>query len=257
MSSKNFNNKIKNILLYNNSHKNIKDSSRNSLNYDLILNKSIINTSQKIKRDNSTIQIKGISPYECFHSKNLSKIKLRNNSNKNNTYKNLSKMKIYDELNTINHINNMKDTNFNKMTLKTIEYMNHSKNKKRKILKRNNTFKRFSKGNIGILNKPPLTLDSELFKLDKNFLREISPINNFIIVNKKKNEYLKKKKRELMDIKDSFYFDINILKDKNKTIKTTDFNYTIWNNSKYKLDKDCDNHKRYINRRIPSSLFKF
>ena len=257
MSSKNFNNKIKNILLYNNSHKNIKDSSRNSLNYDLILNKSIINTSQKIKRDNSTIQIKGISPYECFHSKNLSKIKLRNSSNNNNTYKNLSKMKIYDELNTINHINNMKDTNFNKMTLKTIEYMNHSKNKKRKILKRNNTFKRFSKGNIGILNKPPLTLDSELFKLDKNFLREISPINNFIIVNKKKNEYLKKKKRELMDIKDSFYFDINILKDKNKTIKNTDFNYTIWNNSKYKLDKDCGNHKRYINRRIPSSLFKF
>ena len=74
---------------------------------------------------------------------------------------------------------------------------------------------------------------------------------------KKKNDYLKKKKRELMDIKDSFYFDINILKDKNKTIKTTDFNYTIWNNSKYKLDKDGGNHKRYINRRIPPSSFKF
>ena len=77
---------------------------------------------------------------------------------------------------------------------------------------RHGTFKRFNKVNLGVLNKPPLTLDNELFKLDKNFLREISPINNFIIVNKKKNDYLKKKKRELMDIKDSFYFDINILK---------------------------------------------
>ena len=222
-----FNHKIKNLLLHNKTQNYIKDISRNNHTYDL--NKSIITSfTQKKRRDNSTIPIRGINSYY-----------------KNRTYKNLNKIKVFDELNKMNNINN---DNFNQVTLKTIEYLNY--NKKRKIFIRNNSFKRLNKVNAYALNKPPIALKNDLYNLDKKFLKEISPINNFIIVNMKKNEYLKEKRKESSKNEDSFYLGINLLKNRKKQkIKHTIFNYNH-NKNQHKTGTVGHITKNYINRRI-------
>jgi hypothetical protein len=239
-----FNHKIKNLLLHNKTQNYIKDISRNNHTYDL--NKSIITSfTQKKRRDNRTIPIRGINSYMYFAPKESSTIKVKNEYNKNRTYKNLNKIKVFDELNKMNNINN---DNFNQVTLKTIEYLNY--NKKRKIFIRNNSFKRLNKVNAYALNKPPIALKNDLYNLDKKFLKEISPINNFIIVNMKKNEYLKEKRKESSKNEDSFYLGINLLKNRKKQkIKHTIFNYNH-NKNQHKIGTVGHITKNYINRRI-------
>ena len=77
------------------------------------------------------------------------------------------------------------------------------------------------------LNKPPAILRNDIFKLDKNFLREISPINNYILkkkkLNKYKNSFMNHKKS-----KNSCYFKLN--KTKNSNIKLKKFDCDIFNN---------------------------
>ena len=246
-----FNHKIKNLLLHNKTQNYIKDISRNNHTYDL--NTSIITSfTQKKRGDNSIIPIRGINSYMYFGPKESSTIKVKNEyNNKNRTYKNLNKIKLIDELNKMNNINN---GNFNQVTLKTIEYLNY--NKKRKIFIRNNSFKGLNKTKAYALNKPPIALKNDLYNLDKKFLKEISPINNFIIVNMKKNEYLKEKRKESSKNEDSFYLGINLLKNKKmQKIKHTRFNYNSDKNQRKlgtvgHITKNCIN--RRINRRIPS-----
>ena len=250
MSLNILNQKIKNVLILNDIHHNYKDSSRNN-KYNIVFNNSIINTSQKIKRGNITIPIRRINPFHSFHMRNMNTIKAKNNFNYNinKTQKHLKKLKIFDDINNFKNINN---NNFNETNLKTIEYLNY--NKKRKTFKRYNTFKNLNREQKIMANKPPIILKNELFKLDRNFLREISPINNFININKKINEYKKENKRKLMaeDRKDSFYSKTNAIKDTNE--KTINFKYFDF---KKKLLNQTKNHKKLIHRRMPSfSNFK-
>lgn len=256
--SNSFNQKIKHLLLHNNSQNYIKDVSRNTNIYELNESfknfKTIKNTTTKKPRENKTIPIRNnINSYLYIPTKESSTIKVKNEYNKNRTYKNLNRIKIFDYLNKMNNINN---ENFNQITLKTIEYLNY--NKKRKIFMRNNSCKKINKVNIYALNKPPIALKNDLYNLDKKFLKEISPINNFIIVNMKKNEYLKEKKKENLENEDSFYFGINLMDNKNKKIKHSIFNYNHKKNQNKLTTNGLSNkNKNYINRRIPSySSFK-
>lgn len=226
MSSSLFKHKIKELL---HSKTNSKNITRN--NFELKLNNTLINTSRKIKRNNTSISITYISPFHYFHSKKLSRIKSINKYDIqiNKKEKNLRQIKIFDEINNFRNMNN--NNNFDKINFKTIEYFN--KYKRRNSLKRYNSFKGLNnKEKIHILNKAPKTLKNELYKVDKNFLKGISPIENFINMNKRINEYKKEKKGIFMEKQDNFYFDINSIREKNKKKKNLKFKYSE-SNKKY------------------------
>ena len=243
MSLNTFNEKLKNVLFLNTIHRNYKDISRNN-NYNQTLNKSIISTNKKIKRDNITIPLRRISTYHTLNSPKLNSIKTKNDYNYN-TYifqKNIKNIEIFDDINNFKNLNNNNKNNYSN----TIEYLND--NKKRKIFKRYNSFnfKNINKGKKLRVNIPQLTLKNELYKLDKDFLREISPINNFIYINKMVNEYKKENKRKIIDKKDNFYFLVNSSKDKNKK---TNFKYFDYNK---KFAYQNKNHNKLFQKRMPS-----
>ena len=190
-------------LLFNNTQNNYKIIPR-SKNFELKLNHSLINTQLKIKKDYNILPFKHISQFN-LNSKDLETLKPKYNINKvldmmNNSIKINS---IYYE--TINNINNSKKAN----------------------IKRNNTYQSIHIKNGISLNKPPAILRNDIFKLDKNFLREISPINNYILkkkkLNKYKNSFMNHKKS-----KNSCYFKLN--KTKNSNIKLKKFDCDIFNN---------------------------
>ena len=179
MSSSILKQKIKDLLHKKNCFKTI---SRND-NLHLGLTETLINTSKRIKRNNTAISMKYISPFQCFQSKNISGVKPKNKYEMVKNEKHLRQIRIFDEINNFTNLKN----NLDKINFKTIGNFNHNNNKMR-TLKKYNSFKGFNKGKIHILNKKPIELNNELFKFDKKFLREISPINNFINMNKKIDE---------------------------------------------------------------------
>ena len=232
MSSPNiFKNKLRNLLLYNY----INTTNKITLNNDSTISKALMNTHRKIHKDNNILPINGISPFRNLTSKNFNTIKPTKNYDKNKLTKNLNKIKILIEINKIN---------YKKEELKTIEPFNFSHNKKIKNLRRNNTFQKLYKENsTSLLNKPPRFLGNVLFSLDKDFIKEISPINNFINVNKKVNEYKKRNSEK----NDNFYCNRNM-----KTINNKTFKYDFFNKNRYKYI--TKNNKRIIQRRNPSFL---
>ena len=200
--------------------------SRND-NLHLGLEETLINTSKRIKRNNTAISMKYISPFQCFQSKSISAVKPNNKYEMIKNEKHLRQIKIFDEINNLTNLKN----NLEKINFKTIDNFNHCKNINIRTLKKYNSFKGFNKGKIHILNKKPIEFNNELFKFDKKFLKEISPINNFININKKIDECKKEKKRKFIENKkDNFYFDINSIRDKNG--KRKKFNFKHYNSNK-------------------------
>ena len=216
---------------------NFKTISRN-YNLNLDINKTLINTRKAIKRNKTTLSIKNTSPFHCFHTKNISVIKSKNKYNIDKNEKYLNQIKIFDEINNFDNLNK----NFDKINFKTLEHYNNNNNnnKRRRTLKKYNSFNGFKKGKIHIFNKEPLPLKSELFNFDKKFFREISPINNFINLNKKVNE---NKKKYIENNKDNFYFNINSTRDKNDKTKNLTFKYY---NSNKKFFYPKNNNKKYV-----------
>ena len=224
-----FKNKLRNLLLYNY----ININNKITINNDSAISKALINTHRKIHIDNNILPINGISPFRNLTSKNFDTIQPKRDYDKNKLIKNRNKMKILIE---INKLNNKKEE------LKTIEPINFNHNKKIKNLRRNNTFQKLNKENAtSLLNKPPRFLGNVLFTLDKDFIKEISPINNFINVNKKVNEYKKRNTEK----NDNFYYN-------QKTINNKVFNYDIFNKDKNKYI--TKSNKSIIQRRNPSFL---
>jgi hypothetical protein len=228
-----FKNKLRNILLSNY----INTTNKNTLNNDSTISKALINTHRRIHKDNNILPITGISPFRNLTSKNFDTIKPKKNYDKNKLTKNRNKMKILNEINKLNK---------KKEELKTIETINFSHNKKIKNFRRNNTFQKLNKENAtSLLNKPPRFLGNVLFTLDKEFIKEISPINNFINVNKKVNEYKKRNTEKT----DNFYCNQNM-----KTINNKVFKYDIFNKNKNKYKYITKSNKSIIQRRNPSFL---
>ena len=231
-----FKNKLRDLLLYNY----IIAANKISLNneaYNSTISKALINTHRKIREDNNLLLIKGRREFPNLTSKIFETIKSKNNYDKNKLTKNLNKIKILFE---INKLNNKKEE------LKTNEPTNFNSNKKIENLRRNNTFQRLNKVNAtSLLNKPPRVLGNNLFTLDKDFIKEISPINNFINLNKKINEYKKKNIRKI----EYFYCNKNF-----KKIKNEIFKYDICNKNKNKYI--TKNNKSIIQKRN-SSFLKF
>jgi hypothetical protein len=226
-----FKNKLRNLLLSNY----VNTTNKITLNNDSTINKAFINTHRKIHKDNNILPINGISPFRNLTSKNYDTIKPNKNYDKNKLTKNLSKIKILIE---INKLNNKKED------LKTIEPINFNHNKKIKNFRRNNTFQKLNKENsTSLLNKPPRFLGNALFTLDKDFIKEISPINNFINVNKKVNEYKKRNTEKT----DNFYCNQNM-----NTINNKVFKYDIRNKNRNKYI--TKSNKSIIQRRNPSFL---
>ena len=187
-------------------------------NFTLTLSNTLSYTKQKLKRNNTITSIKYTSP--CSTKKNEGAIKPKNKyyyafgKNKES----LKQIKIFDEINNFSNLNK----NFDKINFKTIEYLNSERRKK--TLKKYNSFKSINNNKKHITNKPPVILKNELYKLDRNFLREISPINNFMTVNKKVNKFKKENKRILLENQDNFYFNVNSIRDKNKEKKILNYN---------------------------------
>ena len=231
-----FKNKLRDLLLYNYINATNK-ATLNKENYNSTISKALINTHRKIHKDNNILQINGISPFSNMTSKNFDTIKPKKNYDKNKLTKNINKMKILKEISKLNNKNE---------ELKTIEPINFFHQKKIKSLRRNNTFQKLKKENAtSLLNKPPRRLGNVLFTLDKDFIKEISPINKFINVNKKVNEY----KKRNSEINDNFYYNKNM-----KTIKNKEFKYDIFNKNRNKYI--TKNNKSIIQRRT-SSFLKF
>ena len=212
-------------------------------NFNLTLSNTLSYTKQKLKRNNTITSIKYTSPSSI--TKKISAIKPKNKYyyalGKNQ--KSIKQIKIFDEINNYSNLNK----NFDKINFKTIEYMNNERRKK--TLKKYNYFKSINNNKKHITNKPPTTLKNELYKLDRNFLREISPINNFITINKKVNKFKKENKRILLENKDNFYFNVNSIRDKNKENKILNCNFSDnYNNKKFIYPNK--NNKNYNCRRI-------
>ena len=241
MSSNILKQKIKDLLSQKSSFKTI---SRNNYLH-LGLTETIINTRKTIKRNNTAISMKCITPFQCFQTKNISVVKSKNKYEMPKNKKFLRQIKIFDEINNFINLND----NLEKINFKTIEHFNNN-NKKIRTLKKYNSFKGFNKGKIFLLNKKPLDLKNELFQLDKKFFREISPINNFINNNKKIDEYKEKNKRKFVENrKDDFYFDINSIRDKNEKLKN--FTFKHYNSNKKFLYPKKINEKFFFNK-MPS-----
>ena len=219
-------------LLFNNSQNNYKVIPR-SKNFELKLNHSLINTQLKIKKDYNILPFKHISQFN-LNSKDMDTLKPKNNINK-----------VLDMMNNSNKINSI-----------YYETINNINNSKKRNIKRNNTFQSINIKNDILLNKPPVILRNDIFKLDKNFLREISPINNYILKKKKLNKY----KNSLMNnkrSKNSCYFNLN--KFKNSNIKLKKFNCDIFNNeSEFKENKTIKiNNCKKMSFERANSFFKF
>ena len=231
-----FKHKLRDLLIYD-YNKNNCESIKRKNKYELTINNNIINTNKKIKKDNKKLSIKTISPFQCFHTKEYGSIKISKNYKRNNKHKNLNEIKIFDDMSILNTINNI---NKGKITSKTIEYINFSN--KYKIFKRSNTYQ-------GIKQKDSYSIEkfnqlkNEFFKLDKNFLKEISPTNKFIQINKKLNEY----KKGLKERKENFYFNINFINDNRQKMEIKKLNY--FNKNKYNM-----NCNKIIYRKVPSLI---
>jgi hypothetical protein len=231
MCTRIFKHRLKEIL-FNNTQNNYKIIPR-SKNYELKLNNSLINTQIKIKKDYNILPFKQINQF-YLNSKDLDSLKRRNNINKGFN-------KVLDMMNNSSKINSI--------YYETINNINNNK-------KRNNTFQSIQIKNDILLNKPPVILRNDIFKLDKNFLREISPINNYILKKKKLNKY----KNSFMTIKKSknnSYFNLN--KTKNSKIKLKKFDCDIFNNKSEFITNETikiNNYKKMSFERA-NSFFKF
>ena len=242
MSSSNiFKHKLRELILNNYDQNKSKIISRNK-NLDKAIKETFINTYIKNIRDNNNLPIKEINSFNCLNhidsftksSKSIYNIKkmIRNNS----------QIKVFEEINTMKNFNNIK---FNDVKLKTTEYINDIK---KRSLKRNKTFQILNNEKGFLLNKPSILLNNEIFKIDKEYLIGISPVNHFINMKKKINEY----KNEILGNKNNFFYE-NLIKDKNGKIKYKKFDIKIYNN---KIKCNLNNNKEMSYRRAPS-LIKF
>ena len=236
MCTRIFKHKLKELLFNNNTQNNYKIIPR-SKNFELKLNKSLINTQIKIKKDYNILPFRHISQF-YLNSKDLDTLKPKNNINKGIN-------KVLDMMNNSNNVNNI-----------YYETINNINNNKKRSIKRNNTFQSIHIKNDILLNKPPVILRNDIFKLDRNFLREISPINNFILkkknMNKYKNIFMNNKKS-----KNNYYFNLN--KTNSSNIKLTKFDCDIYNNkSEFTTNKTIkiNNCKKSSFERT-NSFFKF
>ena len=230
-----FKHKLKDIL-FNNTQNNYKIISR-SKNFDLKLNNSLINTQLKIKKDYNILPFKHISQF-YLNPKDMDTLKPRNNINKGYN-------KVLDMMNNSNNINSI-----------YYETINNINNYKKRDIRRNYTFQSIHLKKDKLLNKPPVQLRNDIFKLDKNFLREISPINNFILKKKKMNKY-KNSFLSHNTIKNNSYFNLNKTKNSNITLKKFDCDISN-NKSEFKTNKTIKiNNCKKISFKKANSFFKF
>ena len=213
------NHNIRNLLIYNQTLSYLNDLSKNS---DQTMNTSIKNKKQD--KSSNTFYVKPKYKQNLLNLNDCSIVKAKNTYKLNFSQKILKKIKVFDEINNFN--TNLNNNNFNDIDLKTIENFNF--NKKRKNMKRYNTFKNLN-NNTYMINKPPLKLKNELFQFDKKFMKEISPINKFININKMVNEYRKKHKKKFSNKEKDFYISLNSIREKNNKKKYDHFNSNNFN----------------------------
>ena len=226
--STNINRNKRNLLIYNNSISYLTIFDRNN---DFVINRALTYNNKEQKRKKRFVANK----YNNAHLNNCTIIKAKNkcHSNLKNSEKFLKTIKIFDDIN---------NNNFN-IDIKTIEHYNYNRNKNKKILKRYNTFKNLNNNKNYQVNKPPLKLKSELFHIDRKFLKEISPINKFISINKMVNEYKNKYKKKLDDKENNFYININLVKERKNKKKLVTFNYNSFNH-KFSRNNDINKNER-------------
>ena len=240
MSSSNiFKHKLRELLLPNYERNKNKIISRNK-NLDQAIEETLINTYRRIKIDNNTLPIREINSFHCLNNIDSFTKRTKSKYDIKKIISNNTQIKAFEEMSTINNFNDIK---FNNVTLKTIEYINDNR---KRSLKRNKTFQVLN-NEKGLFNKPPLILNDEICRVDKEYLRGISPINNFINMKKKVNEY----KNEILGKKDNFYTK-NLIKDKKGKIKYKKFKNK---NYEYKNKFDLNNNNKKIQfRRVPSLI---
>ena len=194
-NSKNLNN-INNYLTYNNSTNTLNSKNSKSISKPTIKSK-IMNEFKNSNNYNYVIR--------AYNSKVDKYFNNNENSCNTNKLKYLSKNKEkkisikpknnFNESTPFITIDIIKNDNF----LRKIEQMKNEFIKEEKINKNNN--------GKSFYNKPIRKLDQDIFKIDKEFLNEVSPTTKFLFVSKYKGKYEVKYQNKYK--KDSVYRTIN------------------------------------------------